>query len=140
MEDIKNLCVVAIEWMDEALDTINPRVTNLREILDNKMSNECHRHGMMKTMFSSIDIHEESPLELEKEDDIDERESYFMNTSSNPCSHEKSPESIGTSYMSCIHKYLIHMHIYRYSILERHQVMFQSMGTSLFQQAGTTLL
>ena len=83
--------------LKETLDKINLRVTNPREILDNKMSNECHRHGMMKTMFSSIDIHEESPLELEKEDDIDERESYFMNTSSNPCSYEKSPESIGLS-------------------------------------------
>ena len=47
LEDIKNLCAIAIEWMDEVLDKINPRVTNLREILDNKMTNECHRHGMM---------------------------------------------------------------------------------------------
>ena len=28
LEDIKNLCVVAIEWMDEALDEINLRVTD----------------------------------------------------------------------------------------------------------------
>ena len=41
-------------------------------------------------MFSPIDIHEETPLELEKEDGIDEHGSYFMSTSSNPCSHEKS--------------------------------------------------
>ena len=27
LEDIKNLCAVAIEWMDEALGKINPRVT-----------------------------------------------------------------------------------------------------------------
>ena len=52
---------------------------------------------MMETMFPPIDIHEETPLELEKEDDIDEHESYFMNTPSNPCSHEKSPESISLS-------------------------------------------
>ena len=77
--------------MDEALDKINPRVTNPREILDNKMTIECHRHGMMKTMFLLIDIHEETTLESEKEDDIDEHGSYFMNTSSIPCSHEKSP-------------------------------------------------
>ena len=83
--------------MDEALDEINLRATNPWEILDNKMSNECHRHGMMETMFLPIDIHEETPLELEKEDDIDEHGSYFMKTSSNPCSHEKSPESIGLS-------------------------------------------
>jgi hypothetical protein len=50
----------------------------------------------METMFLSIDIHKETLLELEKEDYIiDEHGSYFMNISSNPCSHEKSPESIG---------------------------------------------
>jgi len=48
-------------------------------------------------MFLPIDIHEETPLELEKEDNINEHGSYFMNTSSNPCSHEKSPELIGLS-------------------------------------------
>ena len=77
LEDIKNLCVVVIEWMDEALDKINPRVTNPREILGNKMTNECHRHGMMETMFPPIDIHEETPLELKKEDDIDKHGSYL---------------------------------------------------------------
>ena len=79
--------------LEEALDKINPRVTNPRKILDN----ECHRHGMMETMFLLMDIHEETTLELEKEDDIDEHGSYFMNTSSNPCSHEKSSKSIGLS-------------------------------------------
>ena len=62
--------------MDEALEKVNPRVTNPREILD---------------------IHEEPPLELEKEDDIDGHGCYFMNISSNPYSHEKSPEPIGLS-------------------------------------------
>ena len=52
---------------------------------------------MMETMFLPIDIHEETTLELEKEDDIDEHGSYLMNTSSNPCSYEKSPELIGLS-------------------------------------------
>ena len=80
---------------EEALDKINPRVTNPREILDNKMTNECHRHGMMETMLLPIDIHKESILELEKEDYISEHGSYFMNTSSNPCSHEKSTKLIG---------------------------------------------
>ena len=83
--------------LEEALDEINPRAINPWEILDNKMSNECHRHGMMETIFLPIDIHEETSLELEKEDDIDEHGSYFMNTSSNPCSHEKSPKSISLS-------------------------------------------
>jgi hypothetical protein len=44
-----------------------------------------------------IDIHKETPLEFETEDDIDEHGSNFMNTSSNPCSFEKSPDSIGLS-------------------------------------------
>ena len=55
---------------------INLRVTNPREILD---------------------IHEESTLELEKEDNINKHGSYFINTPSNPCSYEKSIESIGLS-------------------------------------------
>jgi hypothetical protein len=83
--------------LEEALDKINPRATNPWEILDNKMTNECHWHGMIETVFPTIDIHEERPLEPEMEDDIDEHGSYFMNTSSNPCSHEKSPKSIGLS-------------------------------------------
>ena len=62
--------------LKEALDKVNLKVTNPREILD---------------------IHEELTLELEKEDDINEHGSYFMNTSSNPCLHEKSPELIGLS-------------------------------------------
>ena len=55
---------------------------------------------MMETLFLLIDIHEETAMELEKEDDIDEHGSYFMNTSSNPCSQEKSPESIGLSNLA----------------------------------------
>jgi hypothetical protein len=97
LKNIKNLCAVAIEWMDEALDKIIPRVINSWKILDNKTSNECHRHGMMEIMLLLIDIHEESTMELEKEDYISEHGSYFISTSSNPCSHEESPESIGLS-------------------------------------------
>ena len=79
------------------IDEINPRVTNPREILDNKITNECHKHRMMKTMFLPIDIHKETPLEIEKEDFISEHGSYFMNTTSNPCLHEKSLEPISLS-------------------------------------------
>ena len=50
---------------------------------------------MMETMFLPIDIHEETTLE--QEDDVDEHGSYFMSTSSNPCSYEKSLELIGPS-------------------------------------------
>ena len=52
---------------------------------------------MIETMFPPINIHEETTLVPEKEDDIDEHGSYYMNTSSILCSHEKSPESIGLS-------------------------------------------
>ena len=83
--------------LEEALDEINSRVTDPWEILDNKTSNECHKHGMMEIKFSPMDIHEETPLETQKEDDIDENGSYLINTSSNPCSHEKSPYLIGLS-------------------------------------------
>jgi hypothetical protein len=44
-----------------------------------------------------IDIYEETPLEFEKGDHIDEHGNYFINTSSNRCSYEKSPGSIGLS-------------------------------------------
>jgi hypothetical protein len=60
--------------LEEVLDKIDLRVTNPSEILD---------------------IHEESTLELEKEDDINKHVSYFLSTSSNPCSREKTLKSIG---------------------------------------------
>jgi hypothetical protein len=81
--------------LEEALDETNVRDTNQWEILDNKTPNECHSHEMMETMFLPIDIHQETPSELE--DDIDEHGSYFTNISSNSCSHEKSPELISLS-------------------------------------------
>jgi hypothetical protein len=68
--------------LEKALDETNPRATNPWEILDNKTSNDCHRHGTMEIIFSPIDIHEESPLELQKEDYIiDGHGSYIMNIS-----------------------------------------------------------
>ena len=83
--------------MDEALDEINLRATNPWEILDNKTSNQCHRHGMMETMFLPMDIRGESPLEFKKKDYIIEHGSHFINTSSSLCSHKKSPKSFGLS-------------------------------------------
>ena len=76
--DLKSISLINITHpsLEEALDKINPRVTNPSEILD---------------------FHEKSTLELEKEDGINEHGSHFMNTSSNLCSYEKSPESIGLS-------------------------------------------
>ena len=83
--------------LEETLDKITSRVINPREILDNKMTNECHGHGMMETMFLPVDINEETSLEPKKEDDVNKHGSYFMNISSNLCSYEKSPKSIGLS-------------------------------------------
>jgi hypothetical protein len=70
--------------LEEALDhhppiKLNPRIPNPRESLDNKVSSECHRNGIMETMSLPMDIHETSILELETEDDINEHESYFIN-------------------------------------------------------------
>jgi hypothetical protein len=52
---------------------------------------------MIETMLSPIDIHDKSTLEHKKEDYISKHGSYFVDISSNPCSHEKSLESIGLS-------------------------------------------
>jgi hypothetical protein len=52
---------------------------------------------MMETNLLLIDIHKETPLEFEKEDDINEHGSYFISTSSNPYLYEKSLDSIGLS-------------------------------------------
>ena len=63
--------------------------------------------------MSPIDIHEESTLELEKEDYISEHGSYFINTSSNLCSHEKSPKAIGLSNIATheiFNPLMLHVH------------------------------
>jgi hypothetical protein len=68
---------------------------------------------MMEIMLSPIDIHKESTLELEKEDYISEHGSYFINTSSNLYSHEKSPESIGLSNIATqeiFNPLMLHIH------------------------------
>ena len=66
--------------LEDALDKITPRVTDPREILDNKITTECHRHGIIETIFLPINIYEETPLEFEKEDNVNEHGRYFMNT------------------------------------------------------------
>jgi hypothetical protein len=52
---------------------------------------------MIETNLLSIDIHKETPLGFEKKDDINEHGSYFMRTSLNPYSYEKSLDSISLS-------------------------------------------
>ena len=73
---------------------------------------------MMETILLPIDIHEESPLELEKEDNIDKHGSYFMNTSSNPCSHEKSSELTGLSNIAT-HEIFNPLMLHVHKIVER---------------------
>ena len=75
LENIKNLCAIAIEWVDKALDEIISR-DDPRGILD---------------------IYVESPLEVENDGDFNEQGSYFFNTPSRPCSYEKSPDSLSLS-------------------------------------------
>jgi len=47
-----------------------------------------------------LDIYDESPLEVENDRDFNEQGSYFINTSSSPCSYETSSNSIGLSNLS----------------------------------------
>ena len=83
--------------LEEALDEITSRVSNPRKILH---------------------IYEETSLELEKEDYISEHGSYFINTSSNPCSHEKSPESFGLSNIAT-HEIFNPLVLHIHKIIER---------------------
>ena len=74
LESIKNICAIAIGWVDKALDKINSR-DDPREFLD---------------------IYE-SPLEVENDGDFHELGNYFFNTPSIPCSYEQSPDSLSLS-------------------------------------------
>ena len=67
-DELKSISLINMTHpsLEEALDKIIPRANNPWEILDNKTSNECHRHGMMETMFLPIDIHEETPLSMKR--------------------------------------------------------------------------
>ena len=92
--ELKSISLINITHpsLEEALVKINQRVTNPREILD---------------------IHEESPLEFEREDYINEHGSYFINTLSNPCSYDKFPESISLSNIATheiFNTLILHVH------------------------------
>jgi hypothetical protein len=65
LESIKNLCAIAIEWMDKALGKINSR-DDPRELLE---------------------IHVESPFEVENDRGFNELGSYFINTPLVSCSY-----------------------------------------------------
>ena len=46
-------------------------------MLENKISNKCHRHEIIEANLLPIDHHEETPLEFEKGDHIIEHVNCF---------------------------------------------------------------
>jgi len=76
VESIKNLCAIAIGWVDKALDKINSR------------------DGPRKF----LDIYDESLLEVENDGGFNEQGCYFINISYVPYSYEKSPDSLSLSH------------------------------------------
>ena len=56
--------------LEKALDETNLRDINSWAILENKISNKCHRHEIIEANLLPIDNHEETPLEFEKGDHI----------------------------------------------------------------------
>jgi hypothetical protein len=63
----------------------------------------------------------ETPVDFEKGDHIDEPGNYFLNTLSDPCSHEKSPGSFGLSN-STTHEIFNTLIIPVHKIIEREVV------------------
>jgi len=72
--------------LEKALDETNPRDINSWEILEDKTSNERHRHKIIETNLLPIDTRKETPMEFEKGDHINEHGNYFINIPSKPCS------------------------------------------------------
>jgi len=64
--------------LEKALNETNLRDINSWEILENKISNKCHRHEIIETNLLPIYNHEETPLEFEKGDHIVEHVNYFI--------------------------------------------------------------
>ena len=64
--------------LEKALDETNLRDINSWEILENKISNKCHKHEIIEANLLPIDNHEETPLEFEKGDHIAEHVNYFI--------------------------------------------------------------
>jgi hypothetical protein len=109
LEHIKNSCVVVSkEWLDEAKalkvdPTSELKLISLINMTHRSLDDALDCQPLMKinprvtNPRKTVDIHEKSTLGLEKEDDINEHGSYFMNTSLILCSHEKSTKLIGLS-------------------------------------------
>jgi hypothetical protein len=57
--ELKSISVVNITHpsLEKALDETKLRDTNPWEILENKISNECHRHEIIETNLLPINIH-----------------------------------------------------------------------------------
>ena len=64
--------------LEKALDETNLREINSWEILENKISNKCHRHEIIEASLLPIDNPEETPLEFEKGDHIFKHVNYFI--------------------------------------------------------------
>jgi len=64
--------------LEKALEETNPRDINSWKILENKISNKCHRHEIIEANLLPIDNHEETPLEFKTGDHIVEHENYFI--------------------------------------------------------------
>jgi len=64
--------------LENALEETNLGDINSWEILENKISNKCHRHEIIDANLLHIDNHEETPLEFEKGDHIFEYVNYFI--------------------------------------------------------------
>jgi len=64
--------------LEKDLDETNLRDINSWEILENKISNKCHRHEIIEENLFPIENHEETPLEFVKGDHIVEHVNYFI--------------------------------------------------------------
>jgi len=64
--------------LEKALDETNLRDINSWEILENKISNKCHKHEIIEANLLPIDNHEKTPLEFEKGDHIVKHVNYFI--------------------------------------------------------------
>jgi len=73
-----SLIIIIHPSLEKALEETNLRDINSWEILENKISNKCHRLEIIEINLLPIDNHEETPLEFEKGDHIVEHVNYFI--------------------------------------------------------------
>ena len=78
--ELKSISLINITHpsLEESFRRDQLRDINSWEILENKMSNKCHRHEIIETNLLPIDNHEETSLEFEKGHHIVEHVKYFI--------------------------------------------------------------